>query len=659
MEKPLWEPSDQRIQDSRVHDFCSFVAKRTARRVGDTTELAGWAVENPSAFWDAVWDWAAIIGDKGNVLFDNGQDIATARFFPDAALNFAENILNGATRVPRESLALVAQSEDIIGQRWTWQELSDQVSRLQQGLAAAGVMAGDRVAAILPNRPEAIACMLAAASIGAIWCSASPDYGVEAIVDRFGQIEPKVLIAIDGYQYAGKRIFLKDRLTQIAAALPGLSRIVIIDNLGEAAACCAAVPTAMGFADFTAPFHAAELRYTRLPFDHPLCILFSSGTTGAPKCIVHRAGGVLLQHVKELSLHADVRPGDRVFYYTTLSWMMWNWMASALSQGAALVLYDGSPFHPDAGVLWTMTEREKVTHFGTSAKYIDTLRSQGFALAPTKDLAALRTVLSTGSPLLAPNFAYIYTFKRDLHLASISGGTDIVSCFVGGDPTRPVHAGELQCAGFGMDVQVWRNDGCQAACGERGELVCTAPFPSMPLGFWKDDGARYRSTYFARFPGVWCQGDFAETTASGGFVIHGRSDTTLNPGGVRIGTAEIYAEVAGFPEVSDCVAVSQNLSGDEQILLFVILAAGSRLDDNLVQRIKTRLRLARSPRHVPAAIHAVPALPRTRSGKVSEISVRDAVNGRANANGSSLENPETIAFFEQFYADMSGRGSGG
>jgi acetoacetyl-CoA synthetase len=646
MADPIRVPSDLAIARSEVSRFIHFCARRIGRELADTNALADWSVAEPAAFWEAIWDYFGVVGDKGTTVLTGDPGMTEVRFFPEAQLNFAENLLTmGEARDPNMT-ALVFQAEDKTFRRWTWADLNTHVSRLQQALRDTGVGPGSRVAALLPNCPEAVAAMLAATSLGATWCSASPDFGARAVLDRFGQIAPEVLFSTDGYWYAGKRIEIGQKLGAIVAHLPTLARTVIIDGLGGAQEVADTLHNGITLPAFEASVAAAPLTFARMPFDHPLYILFSSGTTGAPKCIVHRAGGVLLQHVKEHALHADISPGDRLFYFTTLGWMMWNWLVSGLARGATLVLYDGSPFHPEGSVLWDLAQKERVTHFGTSAKYIDTIRKHGLAPVRTHALPQLRTVLSTGSPLLPENFDYVYdSVGRDLHLASISGGTDIVSCFVCGDPTKAVWRGEIQRPGFGMDVQVWTEDGRRAAPGEKGELVCANAFPSIPLGFWGDDGTRYRDTYFSRFPGVWCQGDFAEQRESGGFVIHGRSDATLNPGGVRIGTAEIYAEVEKFPEVRESVVIGQDIGDDVRVVLFVALAEGDEISEDLSRRIKTAIRIGSSPRHVPALIIAVPDIPRTKSGKVSELAVRDVVHGRPVKNTDALSNPEALDHF--------------
>ncbi|SMX50728.1 acetoacetate--CoA ligase [Maliponia aquimaris] len=643
----MWTPSEQSVASSEVAAFARHIGNRLSLEVANSDDLATFALDDPEGFWSALWDFSGVIGHKGDGPFMVGDDMIGTRFFPDAQLNFAENLMGmGKDRDPGEP-ALVFRGEDKERLRWTWGDLQVHISRLQQALADAGVGPGDRVAGLLPNRPEAVAAMLAAVSLGATWCSASPDFGARAVLDRFGQIEPKVLFATDGYWYAGKRFEIGQKLGAIVQQLPSLTRTVVIDYLGTAPEVADDLHNGTTFVAFESAFAAAPLKFTRMPFDHPLYILFSSGTTGAPKCIVHRAGGVLLQHLKEHALHADIRPSDRLFFFTTLGWMMWNWLVSGLARGATLLLYDGSPFHPGPDVLFDYASDEGMTHFGISAKYIDSLRKAGFRPGAQHDLTALRAMMSTGSPLLGDGFDYVYgAIKRDLHLASISGGTDIVSCFVTGDPTKPVHRGEIQRPGFGLAVDVWRDDATRAEDGEKGELVCTAPFPSMPLGFWGDeDGARYRRAYFERFPGVWCQGDFAERRDTGGFVIHGRSDATLNPGGVRIGTAEIYAEVENFPQVKEAVVVGQDVTDDVRVVLFVTLSPGAELTEALIKEIKAAIRQGCSPRHVPALVIAVADIPRTKNGKISELAVRDVVHGRAVKNTDSLENPEALDRF--------------
>jgi acetoacetyl-CoA synthetase len=543
---PLWTPAADRAATAQVSAFRAEVNRRHGLSIATYRELHAWTVAHPELFWSLLWDWCGVIGEKGERLVVDAGKMPGARFLPDARLNFAENLLGRSG----DGEAMVFRGEDKAAARMTWAELIAMVSRLQQALQAAGVGIGDRVAAMLPNGPEAIALVLATTSIGAIWSSCSPDFGERGVLDRFGQIEPKLFVAVDGYWYNGKAIRLADRLRPIADQLTSARQIVVVDYLGEAEAVAKSLPRAVSLNAFLKPFAAKPLVFERLAFDHPVYILFSSGTTGVPKCIVHGAGGTLLQHLKEHRLQCDLRAGERLFYFTTLGWMMWNWLVSGLATGATLVLYDGSPFAPTPAVLWDYAQDERINVFGTSAKYIDACCKAGLAPARTHDLSALRLIASTGSPLAPESFEYVYrAIKSDVHLASISGGTDIVSCFVLGDPTSPVWKGEIQAPGLGMAMDVFSPDGRPLLRG-KGELVCTRPFASMPVKFWNDpDGKKYRAAYFERFPGIWHHGDFAEWTAHGGMIIHGRSDATLNPGGVRIGTAEIYAQVEQIPEI--------------------------------------------------------------------------------------------------------------
>jgi acetoacetyl-CoA synthetase len=641
---PLWIPSPDRVAAAEMTRFRLFVEARTGTDIPDSVALHRWSLDEPGPFWDALWDFAGVIGEKGHRLVENPGKMPGTRFFPDASLNFAENLL----REEGSGDAIVFRGEDKAEERWSWDRLRTEVGRLQRALQHAGVGEGDRVAGLLPNRPEGVAAMLAAASLGAVWSSASPDFGPRGVLDRFGQIEPRVLITVDGYWYAGKRVEIGEKLAEIVPQLPTVGTVVVVDYLGDAADVASALPNGVTWEAFTRPFAAHHaLAFRRVPFDHPLVILFSSGTTGVPKCIVHRTGGVLLQHLKEHALHADTKPGDRVFYFTTLGWMMWNWLVSALGRGATLLLYDGSPFHPGPEVLFDYADAERMTLFGTSAKYIDAVKKSGIRPVETHRLSTVRSIASTGSPLSAESFDFVAeAVKADVHLASISGGTDIVSCFVLGDPTRPVWRGEIQGPGMGLDVAVWTDEGRPVAVGEKGELVCTQPFPVMPLGFWNDpDGAKYRAAYFERFDNVWCHGDFAEVTAHGGLIIHGRSDATLNPGGVRIGTAEIYAQVEQVPEVLEALAVGQDVADDVRVVLFVRLRPGVVLDAGLDRRIRTQIRAGASPRHVPAKIVAVADIPRTKSGKITELAVREVIHGRPVKNREALANPEALELF--------------
>jgi acetoacetyl-CoA synthetase len=623
------------------------LGERQGVKLDGYAALHRFSIDNREAFWSAVWDEFGVIGEKGKrILVDDRMPGAT--FFPDARLNFAENLL----RRNDGGEAIVFRGEadprlkSGVEARLSWAELYALVSRLQQWLASQGVTVGSRVAAMMPNMAETVAAMLATSALGATWSSCSPDFGVRGVLDRFGQIEPTVFIACDGYRYAGKRIEIVEKLREIVPALATVKSTLIVPYLGAAEEVAAALPNAVSLPKAIEKFAAKPIAYERLPFNHPLYIVFSSGTTGIPKCIVHGAGGTLLQHLKEHRLQSDVCPGDRVFYFTTCGWMMWNWLVSALASEATLLLFDGSPFHPTPSVLFDYAQEERMTLFGTSAKYIDACKKEGLRPRDTHDLASVRLMTSTGSPLAAESFDYVYeAVKPDIHLASISGGTDIVSCFVLGDPTSPVWRGEIQAPGLGLAVDVWSEDG-KPVRQEKGELVCTRAFPSMPVKFWNDpEGKKYRAAYFERFPGVWHHGDFAEWTEHGGLIIHGRSDATLNPGGVRIGTAEIYAQVEQIPEVVEALAIGQDWDNDVRVVLFVRLREGATLDDKLTNAIKTRIRAGASPRHVPARIVQVADIPRTKSGKITELAVRDIVHGREVKNVEALANPEALDLY--------------
>ena len=639
----LWQPSPQRIARSNITRFIKLANQRWNAGLGDSNALYDWSIRHPQQFWTALWDFCGVIGERGGARVLIGPDrMPGASWFPDARLNYAENLL----RRRDDATAIVFWGEDRVRWRLSFAQLHDAVSRTVQALEAAGVTTNDRIAAFMPNTPDTIIFVLAAASLGAIWSSCSPDFGVQGVLDRFGQIEPKILFAVEGYYYNGKAHDALPRIADIARQLPSVSRVVISSYTTERAD-IGAIPKAVHLRDFVAPYQGREIGFRRLAFDHPLFILYSSGTTGVPKCIVHGAGGTLLQHLKEHQLHTDLKRGDRLFYFTTCGWMMWNWLASGLASGATLLLYDGSPFYPSPTILFDFADAEKMNVFGTSAKYIDALNKAGARPVRTHRLATLATMTSTGSPLVAESFDYVYrAIKKDLLLSSISGGTDIVSCFVLGDPTLPVHRGEIQRRGFAMKVEVFDEDG-RSVTGQKGELVCTAPFPSMPVRFWNDpDGSKYRAAYFARFPGVWCHGDFMELTPRGTAIIYGRSDATLNPGGVRIGTAEIYRQVEQLEEVVESLVIGQDWDNDVRIVLFVRLRDGLTLDEALGKRIRERIRGNTSPRHVPAKIVQVADIPRTKSGKIVELAVRSVVHGEPVRNLEALANPEALEQFK-------------
>ncbi|MCB1386518.1 MAG: acetoacetate--CoA ligase [Nitratireductor sp.] len=638
----LWQANESQLVGSNYQAFLKAASAASGIELADYDALHRWSVSDTDGFWRLIWQFCGVVGEMGARVMGDVRTMPGAEFFPDARLNFAENLLRGTG----DGDAIVFRGEDKLERRLSWDDLRAEVARMQRFLIDAGVGKGDRVAAMLPNTPEAVIGMLATASIGAVWSSCSPDFGVNGVIDRFGQIEPKLFITVDGYWYNGKKIAIGEKLSEIAARLTSAERIVVADYLGDAQAVAASLPNAVAWQDGPGSVQAGELTFERLAFNHPLYILFSSGTTGIPKCIIHGQGGTLLQHLKEQRIHCGVKDGDRVFYFTTCGWMMWNWLVSALACGATLMLYDGSPFSPRPGVLFDYAEQEKFTFFGTSAKYIDALRNSGVRPVESHDLSSLRMLTSTGSPLAPENFRFVYDgIKEDIHLASISGGTDIVACFVGGVPDRPVRIGEIQGAMLAMAVEVWNEDG-KPVIGEKGELVCVKPFPSMPIGFWNDpDHAKYRSAYFERFDGIWCHGDFAEWTQNGGMIIHGRSDATLNPQGVRIGTAEIYNQVEQMAEVEEALCIGQDWEGDVRVVLFVRLAGDRKLDEALTQAIRQKIRTGASPRHVPAKIIQVADIPRTKSGKITELAVRDVVHGRTVKNKEALANPEALDLY--------------
>ncbi|HET7314262.1 acetoacetate--CoA ligase [Salinisphaera sp.] len=640
------QPSRAAIEHSRLAGYVRWLADRDGMpgfAVDDYAALHTWSIDEPESFWSSLWDYFGLVGERGEGAVIDTRAMPGARWFAGACINFAENLLREAVQGDAERIAITALSEARPPIALTYGELYRQVGAFEAFLRSAGVRAGDRVAGVVAHTHEPIVALLACASLGAIWSSASPDFGVSGVADRFAQIEPRVLITVDGYCYGGKQHDRLDRIAALRERIPSIEHVIVTDNTGQGRM-LPDDPKITAWADALAAHPEASPSFDRGPFDRPIYILFSSGTTGAPKCIVHGAGGALIQHVKEQVLHGDLRRDDVFFYFTTCGWMMWNWHVSGLFTGAELITYDGSPGYPDLNALWAMAAARRVSHFGTSAKWLGACRNADLAPGAEHDLAALRVIFSTGSPLLDADYDWVYErVKSDLLLGSISGGTDIVSCFVGSCPTLPVRRGEIQCRLLGVAAEAF-NDAGEAVLEECGELVCTQPIPSMPVAFWNDpDGGRYRAAYFERFPGVWAHGDFIEFKASGGAVIHGRSDATLNVGGVRIGTAEIYRQIEPMPEVADCLVAAQSVGDDERIVMLVVPAAGYAVDDALREAIRNRLRERASPRHVPKLIVGVEALPYTRSGKKIEVAVARLLNGRDVAQSGAIANPESLA----------------
>lgn len=632
----LWTPDDKAKENSATGQLMA--------RLGfdNYHDLWQWSVDNTQDFWSLVWDEGGVLGHKGDRVLTDNSVMREQRFFPDATLNFAENLLAHA---PDDNAdALVFWGEDKVRMRLSWAELRQQTSQMVQALQDAGVRPGDRVAALIPNMPAAIIGLLATSALGAVWSSASPDFGVQGVMDRFGQIEPKVFISVDGYYYNGKVVDCREKVAEVQSLLGSVEQTFLF-SYADLDTSAMDVTSWSSVQDQYAP---QPIAYQPMAFDDPLLIMFSSGTTGKPKCIVHGIGGTLLQHMKEHRYQCDIKPGDRVFYFTTCGWMMWNWQVSALASGATLLLYDGSPFYPKKDILFDYADAENMTLFGTAAKYIDALNKHDVHPHQSHDLSSLRTMTSTGSPLVHESFDYVYAhIKADMHLASISGGTDIVSCFVLGNPVSPVYRGEIQGAGLGLAMDAYTPDGKPAAIGEKGELVCTRPFPCMPVAFFNDpDGARYHKAYFGRFDNIWCHGDWVEKTQDNGWIIHGRSDATLNPGGVRIGTAEIYRQVEQLDAVVESIAVGQDWRDDVRVVLFVVLREGVVLDDDLKKVIRKTIRTGASPRHVPSVIVQVKDIPRTKSGKITEIAVRDIIHGRPVGNQEALANPDALHEYE-------------
>ncbi len=648
----LWTPTPARAAATHVEQFRHTVNRLYNLSLANYDQLHGWSVSEPERFWTALWDYADVMAShRGTVVLENASAMPGARWFPEATLNFAENLLRGKA----DDIALIFQGERGEPLSMTHGELYRQVRAVASGLRECGVVAGDRVAGFLPNIPEAVVAMLASSSIGAVWSSCSPDFGINGVRDRFGQIEPKVLFTADGYRYAGKEHESLHTVSELAESLPDLRAVVVVPFIhsgaelsGNAASLQIRYQLWLD-ADEARCDASARITFEQLPFDHPLYIMFSSGTTGKPKCIIHGAGGTLLQHMKEHLLHVDVQPADRLFFFTTCGWMMWNWLVSALASKATLLLYDGSPFHPDGNTLFNFADKVGMTHFGTSAKFIDACNKAELSPKNTHQLSSLRSVLSTGSPLVPESFDYVYEhIASDVCLSSMSGGTDIISCFVLGNPAGAVYRGELQCKALGMDVQVFDDSGARVAKNEKGELVCVKPFPSMPIGFFgDDDGSRYHAAYFDKFPSVWCHGDYVAESEQGGLVIYGRSDAVLNPGGVRIGTAEIYRQVESFTEVVESLVIGQQWQSDVRVVLFVRLREGNTLTEDLQDRIRKHIRQQTTPRHVPARIVQVEDIPRTRSGKIVELAVRKVVHGESVDNVEALANPEALTLFEQ------------
>ncbi len=639
--EPIWSPSPERSARSQLTRFMRFVRERHRAPVPDYASLHRWSIEFPENFWSALWDFCEIRAQtRATQILEDGNRMPGARWFIDARFNYAENLLRRDGDTP----AIIFRNERGQRREISWTQLRRETARIADGLRAAGVQPGDRVAGYLPNLPETVIAMLAATSIGAVWSSCSPDFGLSGVLDRFGQITPKVLFAADGYRYAGKAIDCMGTVRAVKEKIASIQRVVLVPYASERPA-LDAIDSAVAFADFGSP--GAQLSFEQLPFDHPVFILYSSGTTGVPKCIVHCAGGALLQQLKEHALQSDMGPDDRFFYYTTCGWVMWNALASGLVTGATIVLFDGAPLQPDPRVLWRMAHDERITIFGTSPRFLVGCEQAEIRPRREFELSALRTILSTGAPLNPSSYRYVYReVKPDVLLASISGGTDLMACFGGGCPIQPVYEGEIQALSLGMKTEIY-DDAGQPLLGEQGELVCSAPFPSVPIGFWGDtDGSRFHATYFARYPDVWWHGDLATITPRGGLIVHGRSDAVLNPGGVRIGTAEIYRQIEKVEEVAESIAIAQQWQGDVRIVLFVRLRDGLMLDENLRDKIRGTIRSNTTPRHVPARIVQAPDLPRTINGKLVELSVREVVHGRPVKNLDALANPQALDYFK-------------
>ena len=644
MAKLLWKPTDDQIKNSNMYRFMNFINEKHDQNFAEYPTLYKWSVEHIADFWAAMWEFADIIASKPyNDVIHDVNKMPGARWYSGARLNFAENLL----RYRDNQVALIFKGEGQASTKMTHAELYNEVARLAKSLKESGVQPGDRVVGFMPNMPASIIAMLAATSMGATWSSCSPDFGIKGVLDRFGQIKPKILFTANGYLFKGKKIDSLERISKILNELPSIEKVVVVPYTDQDAD-ISGVPNAVHYRDFRSAESNLEIEFEQLPFDHPLYIMYSSGTTGLPKCMVQSAGGILIHHLKELMLHTNLKRDDTIFYFTTCGWMMWNWLTSSLAVGATLVLFDGNPFHPHPAALWEMAQDEKITVFGTSAGYIAALQNAGVTPGERYDLSPLRAVLSTGSPLSIEGFEFIYSHvKSDVQLASIAGGTDLNGCFALGNPMGPVYSGELQCRGLAMDVQAFDENG-KPVIDQQGELVCCKPFPSMPIYFWDDpDGKKYHSAYFDIYPNTWRHGDFVIVTKRGGVIMLGRSDATLNPGGVRIGTAEIYRQVEQMDEIEDSVVVGQNWKNDVRVILFVKLATGHELTDKLRDKIKQTIRTNASPRHVPAKILSTPAIPYTLNMKKVELAVKKVIEGQPVLNKDALSNPEALDYYAE------------
>ena len=642
---PLWKPSEARIENANISGFIKHINQKYSMNIDGYHPLYQWSIDNREDFWGSVWEFGNVIASKPyEKVLEDAPAMMGSKWFVGSRLNFAENLL----RYRDDQVAMVFQGEGQEKVRMTYAQLYDEVARLAKALRDAGVVTGDRIAGYVPNMMHTVVAMLAATSIGAVWSSCSPDFGIKGVLDRFGQIEPKILFTADGYFYNGKTHDSLGRISGILQELPRIEKVVVIPYVSRRAD-IASVANAVHYDDFISKEKGLQIKFEQLPFDHPLYIMYSSGTTGLPKCMVHGAGGTLIQHLKELILHADLKREDKIYYFTTCGWMMWNWLVSALAVGATIILFDGSPFYPDAGAIFQLAQDEKMAIFGTSARYIASVEKAGLKPKEKYDLSSLKAMCSTGSPLSEESFRFVYRdIKADLDLASISGGTDIISCFALGCPILPVYEGELQCRGLGMKVEAYNSQG-KPVIGEQGELVCTASFPSMPIYFWNDpEGIKYRAAYFDVFPNVWHHGDFIEITEHGGVKIFGRSDATLNPAGVRIGTAEIYRQVESLDEISDSIVVGQDWDNDVRVLLFVKTVANVELTEELKHKIKRTIRENTTPRHVPALILPVADIPVTLNGKKVEMAVRNVIEGKPVTNKDALANPEALDQFARF-----------